>query len=217
MKRCTAPLPGPSLDGTKKSAYPESRSGSLQTFDAKPSSCASNWQLWNVQRFSNNNNNMAVHLKIIQLLEILNRMVSRCQQMKLHSVTKILKKRHSFLFLSISNSLKIAKLSLQHPWQILSSPLYDVSDHDEMPERPNKWYIFEKRIVHCSMFKDIKTDITNCLIHKYTNTNTQIQHMTKCQKDPTSGIFLTRGLFNDIKSYILMCRTHKYKNTKTKN
>ena len=40
--------------------------------------------------------------------------------------------------------------------------------------------------------------------------------MTKCQKDPTCGIFLKRGLFEDIKNYILMCRKHKYKNTNTK-
>ena len=37
--------------------------------------------------------------------------------------------------------------------------------------------------------------------------------MLKCQKDPTFGIFLKRGLFNGIKNYIPMCRTHKYKNT----
>ena len=40
--------------------------------------------------------------------------------------------------------------------------------------------------------------------------------MTKCQKDPTSGIFLKRGLFKGIKNYILMCKTSKYKNTNTK-
>merc|ERR1712208_157374 len=45
--------------------------------------------------------------------------------------------------------------------------------------------------------------------------NSQIQHMTKCQKDPTCGIFLKRGLFKDIKNHIPMCRTHKYKNTNT--
>ena len=37
--------------------------------------------------------------------------------------------------------------------------------------------------------------------------------MTKCQKDPTCGIFLERGLFKDIKNYIQKCQTHKYKNT----
>ena len=39
--------------------------------------------------------------------------------------------------------------------------------------------------------------------------------MAKCQKDPTCGIFMKRGLFKDIKNYIPMCRTHKYKNTNT--
>ena len=35
--------------------------------------------------------------------------------------------------------------------------------------------------------------------------------MTKCQKDPKSGIFLKRGLFKDTKNYIPMCQTQKYK------
>merc|ERR1712212_84890 len=52
---------------------------------------------------------------------------------------------------------------------------------------------------------------TQIQIHKYTNT--QIQHMKKCQKDPTCGIFLKRGLFKDIKNNIPMCRTQKYTNT----
>ena len=55
-----------------------------------------------------------------------------------------------------------------------------------------------------------------CRKHKYKNTNTkytntQIQHMTKCQKDLTCGIFLKTGLFKDIKNYIPMCPTQKYK------
>ena len=40
--------------------------------------------------------------------------------------------------------------------------------------------------------------------------------MTKCQKDPTCGIFLKRGLFKGIKNDIPMCQTRKYKNTNTK-
>ena len=59
-----------------------------------------------------------------------------------------------------------------------------------------------------------KIQNTNTQIHKYTDT--QIQHMTKCQKDQTCGIFLKRGLFKDIKKFIPMCRTHKYKITNTK-
>merc|ERR1711989_135854 len=52
---------------------------------------------------------------------------------------------------------------------------------------------------------------TNTQIHKYTNTT-----MTKCQKDPTCGIFLKRELFKDIKNYIPMSQTHKYKDVNTK-
>ena len=53
---------------------------------------------------------------------------------------------------------------------------------------------------------------TNIQIHKYTNT--QIQHMTKCQKDPTCAIFFKRGLFKDIKNDISVCQ--KIQNTNTK-
>ena len=59
--------------------------------------------------------------------------------------------------------------------------------------------------VKCASTKDTNT--------KYTNT--QIQHTTKCQKDPTCGIFLKRGLFKGIKDDIPMCQTRKYKNTNT--
>ena len=41
---------------------------------------------------------------------------------------------------------------------------------------------------------------TKIQIHKYTNK--QIQHMTKCQKDPTFGIFLKRG-FSELYMYHL--------------
>ena len=52
-----------------------------------------------------------------------------------------------------------------------------------------------------------------CVKYPYTkNTNTQIQNMTKCQRDPTCGIFLKRGLFKDIKNDIPICQ---YKNTNT--
>ena len=63
------------------------------------------------------------------------------------------------------------------------------------------------------IFPCVKLKNTQIQIHKYTNT--QIQHMTKCQKDPTWGIFLKIGLFKDTKNYIPMCQTHKYKNTNT--
>ena len=47
-------------------------------------------------------------------------------------------------------------------WHPTFSPQYDVLDHTN--------YIFSES----SWSKDIKTDITKCLMHKYTNTNTQI-------------------------------------------
>merc|ERR1712110_332222 len=59
---------------------------------------------------------------------------------------------------------------------------------------------------------------TQIQIHKYTNT--QIQHITRCQKDPTCGIFLKRGLFRGIKNDMQMFKRtntkiqiHKYTNT----
>ena len=48
-------------------------------------------------------------------------------------------------------------------------------------------------------------------IQKIQIQNTQIQHMTKYQKDPTCAIFLKIGLFKDIKNDISMCQTCKYK------
>ena len=64
------------------------------------------------------------------------------------------------------------------------------------------------------IFPSVSYTNTQTQIHKYTNT--QIQHMTKCQKDLTCGIFLKRGLFKDMKNDIPMCQTRKYKNTNTK-
>ena len=48
---------------------------------------------------------------------------------------------------------------------------------------------------------------------KYKNTNTQIQHMIKYQKDPTCCKFLKRGLFQDIKNDIPMSQIGEYRNT----
>ena len=46
--------------------------------------------------------------------------------------------------------------------RMVTSPLYDVLDHTNHTFSESYWS------------KDIKTDITKCLMHKYTNTNTQI-------------------------------------------
>ena len=48
-----------------------------------------------------------------------------------------------------------------------------------MPERPSMCIFLER-----GLFKDIKNHIPMCWIHKYKKTNTQIKHITKCQKDP---------------------------------
>ena len=91
---------------------------------------------------------------------------------------------------------------------------YTNTAYDEVPERPNMWYIFEKRIVQG--YEKWYSRVSNAQIQKYKYTNTQIQHMTKCQKDPACAIFLKRGLFKDIKNYIPVCQTHKYKKYKYK-
>merc|ERR1712173_74878 len=77
--------------------------------------------------------------------------------------------------------------------------------YDKVPERPSMCYIFEKRLVQG--YQKLHSRVSN----------TQIQHMTNCQKDPACAIFLKIGLFKDIKNDIPVCQTHKYKNTNTKN
>ena len=72
--------------------------------------------------------------------------------------------------------------------------------YHKVPERPNMWYIFEKRIVQG--YQKLYSHVPNTQIQKYNYTNMQTQHMTKCQKDSTSGIFLKKGLFKGIKNYI---------------
>ena len=70
----------------------------------------------------------------------------------------------------------------------------------KVPERPNMWHIFEKGIVQG--YQKLYSYVSNAHIHTYKYTNTQIQQMMRCQKSPTCGIFLKRGLFKDIKNYI---------------
>ena len=80
---------------------------------------------------------------------------------------------------------------------------YGYSSYDDIPSYDgilsNDGYPSFNIAEHC----------TTLISHK--NTNTQIQHMTMCQKDPTYVIFLKRGLFKDMKNYIPVCQTHKYK------
>ena len=67
---------------------------------------------------------------------------------------------------------------------------YTNKAHDKVPERPNMLYIFEKRIVQG--YQKWHSHESNRQISKYKFT------INKCQKDPTCGIFLKRGLFMDI-------------------
>ena len=116
------------------------------------------------------------------------------------------------LFKDIKNDIPTCRT---HKYKNINSQIHKYTNtaYDQVPERPNMWYIFEKRIVQG--YQKLYSHVPNAQIQKYKFTNTQIQHMRKCQKDPTCGIFLKRGLFKDIKNYIFMCSTHKYKNTNT--
>ena len=89
---------------------------------------------------------------------------------------------------------------------------YTNTAYDKVPESPNMLYIFEKECSRISkmMFPWIKHKNTKIQIHKHTNT--QIQHLTKYQKDPTCCIFLKRGLFQDIKNDIPLGVIHKLRN-----
>ena len=64
-------------------------------------------------------------------------------------------------------------------------------------------------------FPCVKLTNTKIQIQKIQIQNTQIQHIRKCQKHPTYGIFLKRGLFKDITNDIPICQTGKYKNAST--
>ena len=90
---------------------------------------------------------------------------------------------------------------------------YTNTAYDKVPDRPNMWYIFEKRIVQ--RYQKWYSHVSNAQIQKSNYTNTQIRHMAKCQKDPTCGIFLKRGLIRDTNYDVHMSQTRKYKNTNT--
>ena len=50
---------------------------------------------------------------------------------------------------------------------------YTNTAYDEVPVRPNMWYIFEKRIVQG--YQKLYSHVPNAQIQKYKYTNTQIQ------------------------------------------
>ena len=71
--------------------------------------------------------------------------------------------------------------------------------------------IFLKR----GLFRDTNYDVHMYQTRKYKNTNTQIRHLTKCQKDPTCGMYIfLKRLFKDIKNDIpTQIQKYKYTNT----
>ena len=104
------------------------------------------------------------------------------------------------LFKDIKNSISMCQ-TCKYKNTNIQIHKYTNTAYDEVPERPNMWYIFEKRIVEgyqkLHFHVRVKRANTKILIQ-----NTQLQHLTKCLKDPTRGIFLKRGSFKDIKNYI---------------
>ena len=82
--------------------------------------------------------------------------------------------------------------------RMVTSPLYDVLDHTNHTFSKSFWS------------KDIKTDITKCLMHKYTNTNTQI-HKYKYTKKNTQ-IQIHRYKYTNTNTQ-LQIHANKYKNT----
>ena len=93
---------------------------------------------------------------------------------------------------------------------------YTNTAYDEVPEIPNMWYIFEKRIVqgYQKLYSHVSNaQIQKIKIHKYTNTaNTANDEVPE---DPTCNIFLKRGFFKDIKDdiptlYATSCMSPSY-------
>ena len=94
---------------------------------------------------------------------------------------------------------------------MVTSPLYDVLGHTN--------HIFSES----SWSQDIKTDITKCLILKYTNTNTQIhkysiwqsarktQHVVYFWKEDCSEV--SKMIFTCVKRANTKIQLHKYTNT----
>ena len=95
---------------------------------------------------------------------------------------------------------------------------YTNTAYDKVPERPNKWHIFEKRIVQgyqlwCS-------HVSNAQIQKYKYTNTQIHKYSKWQSASKTQhvVYFWKEDWSGIPTMMLTClkRTNtKYKYTNT--
>ena len=92
---------------------------------------------------------------------------------------------------------------------MVTSPLYDVLGHTN--------HIFSES----SWSQDIKTDITKCLILKYTNTNTQIHKYTntayyKVPERPNMWYIFEKRIvqgYQKLYSYVPNAQIQKYKYT----
>ena len=111
----------------------------------------------------------------------------------------------------------IAKLSLpaSKSWVALSSLVRSFVVRSSVPHGniSTVWCFRQYNLQTILFLKALRPRISKLVLPSVPRTNTQIQHMKKCQKDPICGIFLKWGLFKNIKNYIAMCQTPKYKNT----
>ena len=73
---------------------------------------------------------------------------------------------------TINNCLQIQKYSWIHTAYVGSLVTMLILHDDEVPKRPNMWYIFEKRIVQG--YRKLYSHMPNAQIQKYKYTNTQI-------------------------------------------
>merc|ERR1712110_1226181 len=97
------------------------------------------------------------------------------------------------------------------PSRMVTSPLYDVLGHTN--------HIFSES----SWSQDIKTDITKCLILKYTNTNTQIHKYTntayyKVPERPNMWYIFEKRIvqrYQKLYSHVSNAQIQKYKYTNT--
>ena len=87
----------------------------------------------------------------------------------------------------------------------VTSPLYDVLGHTNHIFSESCWS------------KDIKTDITKCLMHKYKNTNTQIHKYSILRSARKTQKRIVQGepkiIFTCVKRANTKIKIHKYTNT----
>ena len=94
---------------------------------------------------------------------------------------------------------------VRRPSRMVTSPLFDVLDHINHTFSESSWS------------KDIKTDISKCLMHKYTNTNTQIHKYSKwlSARKTQHVVYFWKEDCSRISKILFICaeRTNTKKNT----